>query len=66
MLESESLTSTFSFVAVKRLFLLPLKPIAFPPESLIALTISPLISFPNTSSTTFTVSISVTLKPSIN
>ena len=64
--ESESLNSTFNFVALKRLFLFPLNPIAFPPESLIALTISVFISLAKTSSTTFTVSESVTRKPSTN
>ena len=66
MFESESLTSSFSFDALNKLFLLPLSPIALPPESLIDLTISALISFANTSSTTLTVSLSVTLNPSIN
>ena len=64
--ESESLTSIFNFDALNKVFLLPLSPIAFPPDSLIDLTISALISFARTSSTTFTVSLSVTLNPSMN
>ena len=66
MFESESLISSFSFDALNKVFLLPLSPIAFPPESLIDLTISALISLANTSSTILTVSLSVTLNPLIN
>ena len=64
--ESVSLTSSFNLVALNKLFLFPLRPIALPPESLIDFTMSLLISLANTSSTIFTVSLSVTLKPSTN
>ena len=63
----ESLSSLIisSFSALINPSLCPVSPLAFPPVALISLTIFVFISLAKTSSTTLTVSLSVTLNPSI-